>query len=174
MTREIELSDRKLENFCVNYLRRKGYAVQKVFEYTEDFSESSILRRFYYLNSENNQGSTGSFINGKKIDSTVFKKLVGRLKETGLSYEHSLQYISELIEYLFENPVRFGGPFLSFRIFSSEDFVDNLSFSFEKERELRENKEWEKFTSVFSMSVNVDMKSVVENLTSLKEALKDG
>ena len=174
MTKKVDVSDRKLENFCIALLRRKGYIVHKLFEYSDKLNEPDIIKRFYYLNSQDNSSSVGKVIANGKADSVVFKKLMTKFEVSGLSYEHSLQYLADLIEYLFKDPVIFGGPFISFRIFSSEQFLEHLLFAFEKDRQTREDEEWEKSSLEMFKESRVDMADVVNSLVNLKESIENG
>lgn len=173
MVRKEKVKDSKLESFCIDFLASRGFVVFKAFDYVpgKELTEQDILKRFYFLNSRARGDVIGEGLRNGKADTLIIRKLINRFGNSGAAYEYVLQYIADLIDFLYEDCSRFGGPFMSFRIFSSDEFVEAVSFAFEKEREQREERIWKEENKRFSASRKVDMSSVLKNLKQIKESL---
>ena len=170
------LSDVKLESFCVDYLRARGYRVDKVVEITQNLDERSLILKFYRLNSEGKAEHASELFSSMNADVTVVRSFLQRLEDKGLGREASLVLADQMLDYLFEDVTRFGGPFANFRIFSSDSFVENLSYCYERDLERREERHWERFskevTELNDKNYNVD--STLESLRALRESLQHG
>ena len=176
MVKKLKISDNKLESFCLDFLSSRGFVVFKSFDFPvgEEITEQDILKRFYFLNSSKRLDIVGESTRNVKADTLILRKLIHNFGKSGASYQYVLKYIVDLIEFLYEDCSRFGGPFMSFRIFSSEDFVSGLCFSFEKERENREERFRKEDNKKFSSSRKINMNSVINNLREIKESLANG
>lgn len=176
MTKAIETPTRKLESFCKDFLMKRGYVVIRVFDYFpgQPISEQDIINRFYFLNSKARGTASTSVLRNIKADTLVVRKVLNKIAQSGVSYENSLQFLADMVEYLFDNASKFGGPFLSFRIFSSDEFLESLVFHFEKSREEREKDTWLKDVEVTSAAKVVNDSEVLERLRKMRELIQNG
>lgn len=169
MTKSIPTPSKKLESFCKDFLTQRGYVVIPYFDYFpgKPITEQDILSRFYFLNSKARGTASTNALKNIKADTLIIRKVLHKITQSGISYENALQFLSEMIEFLFENLSRFGGPYLSFRIFSSDEFLESLVFNFEKEKEEREDNHWLRDCEELSTTRTIDNASVLEKLRKI-------
>lgn len=166
MTKPLKTSQKQLESFCKDFLTQRGYVVIPYFDYFpgKPITEQDVLSRFYFLNSKARGTASSTVLKNIKADTLIIRKVLHKIAQSGISYENSLAFLAEMVEYLFENLPRFGGPYLSFRIFSSDEFLESLVFNFEKEREEREDNQWLRDCDEVSTRKSIDDASILDAL----------
>ncbi len=161
------ISDKDIENFCITFLRELGYIVSEYTIQNTDMKELDIIKYFYKKNKEKTSLTADFFIN-VDIDMSVLKTLVQLLIDEGMDYTHALSYIKNLIDYLFENYDSFGGPFSDLRIFSSKSFVRNLISSYNRNKNIIEDLQWQKHTDSLFSKKQYNSKDIVNELRLLR------
>jgi len=174
MAKDVEIEQHHIEDFCINYLRKLGYIVRKVKNIKVEHTEAGVIKYFYQKAANVPSDSLGDEFKSYEKDAAVLRKLVTRFEELGMSYQTILEHIISLIDFLFDNPEICGGPFKNFRIFSSVQFLDTLSFQYEMSEEARNEDEWNKQAKLDFSNKKTDMKQIKDSLAKIKEAVLNG
>lgn len=174
MSREVDIKDFQIEEYCISFLRKRGYVVRKVKEITVERTEASVIQHFYQKAIEFFGNSLGSEFKSYEKDAAVLRKLIKRFEELGMSQQTIYEYIVELIDFSFNYPHLCGGPFKSFRIFSSETFLDSLVYYYEINEEERNEEEWRIQSKIDFANKVIDISQVKSELLKMKEAISNG
>ena len=166
--KNVDISSKKMEEFCISYLKDRGYMVKKFFGKPESLTELEVIKYFYSNVSKYTPGFVGFNYKEMDKDITILRRVSNRFSESGLSYDCVLKHIIELIDYIFIDQEKFGGPFRSFGIFSSVGFLENVMTSYYKDKTLLEEDYWSTNYSFISNRTEVDLKEIKNELLKLR------